>query len=225
MTAHNLRGPVARIIGLTRLYEMVKNKAEEDDIRGKIVKSILDLDRVITDMNTILEIKKKSAMLNEVVLADTIQSVSSSVKDELEELKGDIQLRMPEVPPLKAVSNYIYSIFLNLITNAIKYRHPERPPKIVITGFRTQNTTVVEVTDNGLGMDLSMINTKLFNLYQRFHHHVDGRGMGLFLVNTQMKLMGGKIEVRSQLMEGTTFTLYFPDFRGTSPHGVHLEAS
>jgi signal transduction histidine kinase len=109
-----------------------------------------------------------------------------------------------------AIPAYIDSIFYNLISNAIKYRSLERNPEISITTLIENDSLVLLVKDNGLGMDTKKLKDKIFTLYQRFHHHVEGKGIGLFLVKTQVEALNGTIEISSKVNEGTTFTIRLP---------------
>jgi signal transduction histidine kinase len=100
------------------------------------------------------------------------------------------------------------SILMNLISNAIKYRHPDRAPRISIRTTRVDGEVCLSVRDNGLGMDLDSYGDKLFTLYGRFHSHVDGKGLGLYLVRTHVQAMGGRIEVESEPGKGTAFSVF-----------------
>lgn len=70
---------------------------------------------------------------------------------------------------------------------------------------------VLTFQDNGLGIDLVKKGKQVFGLYKRFHHHIEGKGMGLFLVKTQVELLGGKISIESEVNTGTKFTIIFKD--------------
>jgi anti-sigma regulatory factor (Ser/Thr protein kinase) len=105
----------------------------------------------------------------------------------------------------------IQSILYNLLSNAIKYRSPERGLEITVTTHHKGNETILKVRDNGLGIDLASHQRNVFKLYRRFHTHVTGKGLGLYLVKTQMDALGGTIEVQSELNVGTTFITTFPD--------------
>jgi signal transduction histidine kinase len=108
-----------------------------------------------------------------------------------------------------AVLPYVESIINNLLTNAIKYRHPDRHPIIQISTTIDNEYVCLKVKDNGLGVDLSKYRNDIFNLYKRFHLHVDGKGLGLYLVKTQVTALGGKIDIESEPEKGTTFLVYF----------------
>ena len=97
----------------------------------------------------------------------------------------------------------------NLISNAIKYRHQDRPPIITIQTKKTETEICLSISDNGMGIDLNAFKEKLFKLYNRFHFHIEGKGMGLYLVKTQITAIGGRIEIESEVDKGTTFKVYF----------------
>ncbi len=96
---------------------------------------------------------------------------------------------------------------VNLLSNAIKY-HPERVPLIRIACQLQGAYQVVSVEDNGLGMDMRQ-EEKIFALFKRLHTHVEGTGIGLYIVKKMVESAGGKVEVESQLNVGSTFSVYF----------------
>jgi hypothetical protein len=106
-----------------------------------------------------------------------------------------------------SVRPMVHSILYNLISNAIKYRASTRRPEITITSDLRQNY-VLEVKDNGLGIDLKRYKDSLFKLYKRFHFHTEGKGLGLYLVKLQAETLGGKVEVQSEINESTHFKVF-----------------
>jgi signal transduction histidine kinase len=102
------------------------------------------------------------------------------------------------------------SIFFNLIQNSIKYKHPLRKPVIHITSNSDESYITITFSDNGIGIDLQKFKEKVFGLYKRFHTHIDGRGMGLFLVKNQVEAMKGTISIDSIVDTGTVFTVTIP---------------
>jgi K+-sensing histidine kinase KdpD len=109
---------------------------------------------------------------------------------------------------------YFESIILNLVTNAIKYKLPSQTPEIQISIYKQQNFKIISFKDNGLGIDLKRHSDKIFGMYKTFHGNKDAKDMGLFIVKTQIEAMGGKIEIQSNVGEGTTFKIYFLDNMG-----------
>ena len=117
------------------------------------------------------------------------------------ELNGEINVL--------AVPAYLESIILNLITNAIKYKSPDRPVVLKIKSGMEGDFAFLSIADNGLGIDLDRHGSKLFGMYKTFHSHPEARGIGLFISKNQIEAMGGHIEVESEMGKGTTFTTYF----------------
>ncbi|QHT69266.1 hypothetical protein GXP67_22820 [Rhodocytophaga rosea] len=206
--SHNLRGPMARLTGLASILEMAQNDSEAKSIIGMMVKSTHDLDQVIKDLTMILEVQKTgSQMLSEIKLDALVDKATTILTAEIQET-GALIKRELGAKSVYSLAPYLESIIYNLFSNAIKYRHPNRRPEISITSVRENGYTRIDVGDNGLGMDLKTYKNNLFNLYKRFHFHVEGKGLGLYLVKTQIMALGGKIEVKSEPEQGTIFSLF-----------------
>ena len=103
----------------------------------------------------------------------------------------------------------MYSIFYNLISNSIKYRQQQVPCLIEIKSRRVKDTIELVFTDNGMGIDLQKRGDQVFGLYKRFHTNIEGKGMGLFMVKTQVETLGGKISIQSEVNKGTEFKIEF----------------
>jgi signal transduction histidine kinase len=208
IAAHNLRAPLARIMGLAHILELSDEECERMQILHKLVSSASDLDNVIKDLNAILDIKKHTSNLVEVDLKHTLERVCKTLEREFEETNATLESEF-EADKVYAVPPYVESIFYNLISNAIKYRDPDRHPVIKVKTKLEKDFVVLSVTDNGLGIDLAKYKSSMFSLYKRFHLHMEGKGLGLYLVKTQMIALGGKIDVESRLDKGSTFFVYF----------------
>ena len=98
---------------------------------------------------------------------------------------------------------------MNLISNAIKYRHPDRKPVVDLYTYMEGGKYCLMVKDNGLGIDLKKYGNKIFNMYQTFHDREDAVGIGLFIVKNQVEMLQGTIEVESTVDLGTTFIIRF----------------
>lgn len=209
ITAHNLRSPVARILGLINLLHVPSvDDQERGYILNQIQKTGYDLDQVIKDLSVILDIKKGLTENYEAVsIKDTLNKVITLLQTELERNNVQLTVKVENEDTVVGLAAYLESIFFNLLSNAIKYRSPERLPHIHIHAKKDGDIMSITVQDNGIGIDLVNYAHKLFGMYQRFHFHTEGKGLGLHLVKTQVESMGGKIHVNSTLNSGTTFTI------------------
>ncbi|HSP40492.1 MAG TPA: PAS domain S-box protein [Gillisia sp.] len=210
IVSHNLRSPVANIIGLA---DLISNKDYPEEVKTKFIKALLDnvkrLDVVISDLNSILQVKvEMDAKKEPVQLKNLVDSIKISVHNLIEKEKVEITTNF-DVSSIHTVQSYLHSIFYNLIANSIKYRRPGIPPRIEIRSQFQDGTINITFEDNGLGIDLNKKGDQVFGLYRRFHHHIEGKGMGLFLVKTQVELLGGKISIESEVNSGTKFTITF----------------
>lgn len=210
IAAHNLRAPLTRVLGLANLMQM--DATSEDDKKAaldKLVKSTLDLDQVVKDLNAILNIRRQTGNLTEVDLNESLARTKRMLEKEIEETGTRIMSNFAEANKVYAIGPYVESILYNLISNSIKYRDPQRVPYVAIKTTYVDEFVCLAVMDNGLGIDLQKYQQNLFSLYKRFHLHVEGKGLGLYLVKTQIEALGGRVEVKSEPNEGTTFQVYF----------------
>ena len=211
--SHNLRGPIVTLLGLVNLFEQ---KSTDETFKNEIIqhikKSTLHLDNIILDLNMILsQSDGRENIRSEVSLSNEIQMVKDLLKSQIDFAQAEIQTDFQEVKALHSVRSYIQSIFMNLVSNSIKYKKPSTPAVIRLSSHREFNSMVrIDIEDNGIGLNLEKHNDALYGFYKRFHTHVDGKGLGLHLVKTQVDLLGGKIEVKSKVNEGTTFSIYLP---------------
>ncbi len=209
IAAHNLRAPLARILGLANVVELSRTEEDKDIALQKLVTSTQDLDHVIRDLNLILNIQKHTSNLVSVDLEPAFTRVVKMLEKEIEETGAIITKDFSAAEKVYAVAPYVESILYNLISNAIKYRDPLRPPRINLTTAIDQDFVCLTISDNGLGINLGKYKQNMFTLYKRFHTHMEGKGLGLYLVKTQIIALGGKIDVESELNQGTTFKVYF----------------
>jgi signal transduction histidine kinase len=114
-----------------------------------------------------------------------------------------------EAPSIVYPNIYLESIFLNLLSNALKYNHPDRNLVIEVKTCYKKKNIILEVKDNGLGINLEKYGHQIFKLQKTFHRHPESRGIGLFMIKNQIEAMGGEISVSSQENMGTTFHVNF----------------
>ncbi|MGD1844931.1 MAG: PAS domain S-box protein [Salibacteraceae bacterium] len=209
ITSHNLRAPIANILALVDMYSPGE---DNQDIISNLRKSATNLDSVISDLNEIVAYRNsKSEVKEQINLEVELDKVLSSIDKNIRDSGAIITQNFEEVSQLYSVKNYIHSFFINLLTNAIKYRSPDRVPEIEVSARLEGRWIVLRVKDNGLGIDLSKYKGSLFGMYKRFHNHVEGKGLGLHLVKTQAEALRGKVEIESQPGEGSTFKILLPE--------------
>jgi PAS domain S-box-containing protein len=209
--SHNLRAPVANILGLSEVLQNTDVIADDERaILKKIRFSVKKLDRVINDLNYILEFKNQDMQQKEwVTFACLLADIKLTLTDDLENESVQIIGEFDDTIGMHTVKSYLYSIFYNLISNSIKYRQPGVAPVITISSSTDDNKVRLNFKDNGIGIDMQTSGKYLFGLYKRFHFHIEGKGMGLYMVKTQVEALHGKITVDSEVGKGTEFTMEF----------------
>lgn len=206
ISSHNLRAPIARILGLGNLLSMSINSEDKQVIQKELVQAAIQLDRVVKDLNMILDVGKgNEKMIMELDVRKELELILLNHEKEITESQAQIALNVDRVPTLCTSKPYFDSIFTNLVSNAIKYRKPGVPPRIRIEATRNDEYAIFTIRDNGLGINLNTSGKKLFSLYSRFHDGIEGKGLGLFMVRTQLHAMGGKVDVESEPGVGTVF--------------------
>lgn len=211
ITSHNLRSPLSNMVGLLSLIEdfWIDDPKLKEIING-LQQSTEQLQETIDDLSKIISIKNSPSVQKEqILLSNMAKRTMSQLDVSSHPVLPEIDTDFSNAPELLFNRTYLESIFLNLLTNALKYKHPDRPVKVRIASESKNGNIEITFTDNGLGIDVDRYQDRLFGLYQRFHHHPDGKGIGLFLVKSQMEALGGSISIDSEVGKGTTFKLIF----------------
>ncbi|MEX0779208.1 MAG: PAS domain S-box protein [Balneolales bacterium] len=211
ITSHNLKSPLSNLKGLLTLLEHITIEDEEvQTILNGFRTSTLMLHTTIEDLTKILLIKGNTPIEQQVIsLGDTFDDVMQQTQNLINRHKPDMDIDFSEVPGVYFNKPYMESILLNLFTNAMKYRSPSRPLQIKVWSESRGNHVALHFKDNGLGINLDRHKGKIFGLYQRFHSGTNGKGMGLYLIKSQIEALGGSIELSSTVEEGTEFVLRF----------------
>lgn len=208
MVSHNLRGPVANIVGLTKFLE-------EDGQQAEVIKRLKlaseGLDGIIRDLNLIIDLKNTSKEDYELIrLEEVFQQVLLQLQDETQEKGAEVIPDFSADSELFLIRPYLFSILYNLISNGLKYSHPERQPRLWIQVKENPDSHTIFIRDNGAGIDMDKHGKRLFNLYERFSENKNGKGIGLHMVKVQVEAMQGQIEVESEPGIGSCFALTFP---------------
>ncbi len=211
ITSHNLRAPLSNLTGLLNLmHEIpVENDELREIINGFSTSTNL-LNETINDLVKVVIIKDNPSInKEEVLIKDVFENVFNQLSYLISLHKPILKIELEKVTILNINKAYLESILLNLFTNAIKYRSPKRILRIFVSSKEIGNQIILVFKDNGIGIDLERNGDKIFGLYQRFHNYSDSKGLGLYLVKSQVESMGGTISVESEVDKGTTFTITF----------------
>ncbi len=210
--SHNLRAPVANIKGLCQLLTLgADDEVESRELISSLGTSVQKLDNVIFDLNVIIDVKQQvHEQMEQVSFTQIIKEFKEMFHPYVRQGLAEFRCDFNAVDNIQSLKSYVYSIFYNLISNSIKYKRPDEKLLLQITSFNKKDKIILHFKDNGKGIDLSQNGDKLFGLYRRFDTSVEGKGMGLYMVKTQIETLGGNIKVQSAVNTGTTFSIALP---------------
>lgn len=211
ITSHNLRSPAANI---SSLVDIINEDSTIEDYRTvfEMLKKVSEnLNETLNELIDVLHIKNNTGIEREQVSLDEMCThVCATLQGEILMKDARITSDFDRAPFVRFPKIYVESILQNLVSNSLKYRHPDRQPEIELRSERTAQYVKLSVKDNGLGIDLSKYGHKVFGMRQIFHRNADAKGIGLFMTKTQVEAMGGKISVESDGQSGSTFIVQFP---------------
>ena len=209
--SHDLRSPIANLEGLTSL--LIKNREGHFNDQEKKIFDLMyvSIERFKGTLRDLTDIVRAQKEVDESRLAIPFQEILAEVLLDVAPLvqETDVQIETDfGVADISYARKNLKSIMYNLVSNALKYRSPARPLRLYIRTEAHDTHALLTVRDNGLGMTAAQ-QGKLFSMFRRFHTHVEGSGIGLYIVKRIVENAGGRIEVESQVGEGTTFRVYF----------------
>ncbi len=210
IVSHNIRSHSSNIIGLVELLnEQDKLKLASNNLFTMLKTSTSKLGETIENLNDIITVQNETYKeRKKVYLKSEVDKTCDAINVLISQTNTILHNRIPDKTLVTVIPSYLESILLNLLTNAIKYKSPDRDPVIYVQCKKIKDYLVISIKDNGIGIDLQKNKDKLFGMYKTFHNNKDARGFGLFITKNQVEAMNGKIEVESKLGKGTTFKLY-----------------
>jgi PAS domain S-box-containing protein len=211
IASHNLRAPLTNLLSIINLIDW---KATRDEHTQMLLEAFRESTHQLnTTLNDLIEgIKVKSngaVVLEQVCFNEILERVKRKLNTLIKNSGAVIETYFDSFDQVEFDKVYMESIFSNLVSNALKYSMPGRVPFIKIFTNSENGLRQLCFEDNGMGMDLNLVKDRVFGLHQRFHQHADSKGIGLYLVKSQVEFMGGNIAVNSTPNMGTTFTLTF----------------
>lgn len=210
IVSHNLRGP---LINMSMLVEFIEESNDLDEIKLLISKLNPVIESLNTTFNELVEsiqVRQNLEIESEdIVLKDSLKRALDGLEMEIDKSKAEVIIDLDEAPIVNFPPKYLSSIFHNLISNALKYRSPDRQLVIRIKATRTENSVLLMVKDNGLGLDLEKHKDNVFKIGKVFHKHPNAKGLGLYMTKAQIDAMDGKIWLESAPDQGATFYIVF----------------
>ncbi|KAA9324980.1 PAS domain-containing sensor histidine kinase [Adhaeribacter soli] len=210
--SHDLKMPIINIE--TIFGDLIRAAEFHDPDADKLIshfqKSLKQIYGTIDDLSQVVKVQRNLDDGRDFVdLKEITKAIKTSIKELISSTTASIKTDFKEAPAIWFSKPNLKSVIYNLITNSIKYGAKDRAPIIRLKSSPAGEYTLLTVTDNGIGIDLNRHSEKLFQMYRRFHNHVPGTGLGLYIVHRIMANNGGRIELESSINQGTTFRLYF----------------
>ena len=211
ITSHNLRAPVVNLMSLTEMQtEPGISEEFKEEIKLKIHQCVKQLDDTLNDLIEIVASKSGENIQSETLdLQTELNLVIGSIENQVNDSGAQIETNFTECRKIYFPRRYLNSILINLLTNAIKYKSNDRKLVISLKTRTNKDQTILYFSDNGIGINMDKFGNKIFGLYQRFHSKIVGKGLGLYIIRSQIEAMDEKIEVDSMPDVGTTFRIYF----------------
>lgn len=210
ITSHNLRAPVSNLNLLLRFYKESTTIEDKDELVGSLDTVVDNLTVTLDELLETVSVQEDTTKERiELSFEDIFTSVKAMLNDQLMESKAIVNTDFSKAPIIIYPRVYLESILFNLLSNALKYSSPDRVPEIRLTTENNKGEIILKVQDNGLGIDLLKHRRNIFGMHKTFHRHKQARGMGLFMIKTQVEAMGGEITVESVVNEGSIFTVIF----------------
>ncbi|QNF34740.1 PAS domain-containing sensor histidine kinase [Adhaeribacter swui] len=208
--SHDLKSPIVNLEGL--LSALTEDLGTGKEMHQQILRlmhgSITTLKKVISDLGEVSKIQQEKEISESINLLELLDEIKESLSEVIKASKAEIQALDLEFEVIQYSRKNLRSILYNLVNNAIKYAYPNRPPEVNIKTFiNPHGEYVISVADNGLGIAESQVD-KIFQIYKRAHSHVEGSGLGLYLVKKILDNSGDRITVESVVGEGSVFTVY-----------------
>ncbi|MGI4883329.1 MAG: PAS domain-containing protein [Janthinobacterium lividum] len=213
--SHDLKAPIANIEGLLgALREQLPPAA----LQAELVPHLLAMmqgavERFQQTLGHLTDVSKLQLVQAQPPEPVDLPALAEAIRLDLDPLlaatRATLVVDLAAVPTVSFSPKNLRSILYNLLSNAAKYHAPGRPPVVALRGRRADGRVLLEVEDNGLGLNPEQ-QGRLFGMFQRLHDHVEGSGVGLYTVKKIVENAGGTIAVRSQPGVGSTFTVTLP---------------
>ncbi len=212
LVSHNLRAPIT---SMSMVVDLIEESDDFNELKilipklSDITKSITQISEDIREYVTILNNNNK-ILIERLEIRPIIETVSSEFSDlVLKKIDFKIEIKLEAWQEIEFSKFYFKSIIQNLMSNALKYRRKDAESFLVFEAAWENEQKILYIKDNGRGIDMARYGNDIFKLHKRFHRDVQGRGMGLFLVKSQLESLDASITVESEVNKGSVFKIKF----------------
>ena len=210
IVSHNLRSPIGNILTLLSFLESSGTEEDKAQLMKYLKESTANALTTLEELNEVLKVKQNRNIEKQLLDFEKVyHQIKAMISAKIAEASAEICCDFSQAPTIFYPNIYLESIFLNLLTNALKYRKPHVAPVIEVKTYCEKKDIILEIKDNGLGINLERYGHQVFKLQKTFHKHPESRGIGLFMIKNQIEAMGGEISIQSQENLGTTFFYQF----------------
>jgi signal transduction histidine kinase len=213
--SHDLKAPITNIEGLLLALDQQLPVASRDQEVTSMLEmmheSVMRFKRTINHLSDVVKLQKEHEQLpSDVLLAPVVEDVRLDLLPLALQIGAQLEVDVDPALSVSFSAKNLRSVIYNLVSNALKYCHPTRKPHVRIWSAQEEEGeyTVLSVQDNGLGLDDAQ-QAELFTMFRRLHTHVEGTGIGLYMVKRSVENAGGNVQVNSELGVGSTFSVYF----------------
>lgn len=208
IVSHNLRSHTGNLNFMVTLFDQTDVEDDRKEIFSHIKSISSSLNTTIEHLSEIVKIQSEIAKERKKLdLEATLKTVLMALEGNIKASGAKVDYDFRECPEVYYIPAYLESILQNLVTNSIKYRHPDRKPRIRVRSAKIRHHIYLYFEDNGMGIDLDKYGDSVFGMYKTFHHNPDAKGIGLFMTRNQIEALGGTIEIDSEVNVGTKFTI------------------
>ena len=210
IVAHNLRSPMNNLVSLMNLHERETSQEQKDFLFAKIGEVTRSFSKTIEELTEVVKLRQEVEIEFQIhKFQDIVDHIKTILNTQIADSKTTILCDFADCEIIRYPKVYLESIFLNLITNAIKYRSEKRVPVIRLSSKKIEGVVHLFCKDNGLGLDMDKFGHQIFGMNKTFHTNSDSRGMGLFITRNQIESLGGSISMESEVDKGATLSIVF----------------
>lgn len=208
--AHNLKSYSNNLESVLNFFSETQSEIEKQELFEYLKQISQGFNATISNLSDIVKIHNgnnttQSIKISDIDIGSQIQNVLNGLNINILDNNVIVTKNIENNLFVKGNAAYLESVLYNLVSNAIKYKNPDKIPSIEISAIEKDGQVLLTVKDNGLGIDLEKYGDKLFGLYQTFHHNNDATGLGLYITKLQIDAMAGTIDVNSEINKGSEF--------------------